>query len=619
MPYNRNKVSVFDQGLITRFGDEAIPEGSSSDSTNFLSLGDRIELVSGQTAIGDDLSATGPVDGVFCATDGNGVWHTYKKVDTVLYYLDNTTNTWSSIQTGLPASEDLSGATYRSPAGSFLILSSPTSGLYRINLANPSDIIDLYDAAQNFKGYISIHNNRMWMWNILRTGFDQNNRGILRISWIDNDYPYTDVSGEAAGTGDGTEVTFTGTLSNTPVAGNTVSFTDTTETFQDDGNGAMTSDNGGTGTINYTTGAFSITFDGAPANLQAITSDYSYEKPKTEGIFDFQFTTPARVAGEGAFFFQGEGNSEMYAIAVYDEVFYVFHDRAIWKIDLTEDDTNATNKPYRRNIGVASRNALVATGEGVYFLDDTGDKPYLKIMRYNKFGSQVEPEVVSLQLDLQSYDFSDCAMEQWNDYIVFSAKSSGKSFNDITFLYNKRLGLFDKIDGTFRSFAINDNSLYGGSSVDDNVYKLFDGTTIEDSDVFGSWTSNDSDDKEEELKKTRRLVVEGEIAKAQTIVVEVAYDEGGFSEVGTISGTDSGISSVLSKLYGAGSKYGAGIYGGGVAVSAGYYMKEFRLRSPKYYRRRIRFRTTGTGYANIRSYETKDIRSVLNRLPSKFR
>lgn len=85
---------------------------------------------------------------------------------------------------------------------------------------------------------------------------------------------YESVSAEAVGTGNGTLKAFTDTLSKAPILPGSVSVTDGTENFSDDGLGRLTGDDGGSGTINYGTGALSVTFDAAVTNAQAITGDY---------------------------------------------------------------------------------------------------------------------------------------------------------------------------------------------------------------------------------------------------------------------------------------------------------------------------------------------------------
>ena len=104
--------------------------------------------------------------------------------------------------------------------------------------------------------------------------------------WYSAEY----VAGEAYGTGDGATVTFQSTLAWTPVRaldanfGFEVNVTDGVETFVDNGSGTLTGDGGGTGTVNYTTGEVSVTFNAAPANAAAITATYYYNSESNSTI-----------------------------------------------------------------------------------------------------------------------------------------------------------------------------------------------------------------------------------------------------------------------------------------------------------------------------------------------
>jgi hypothetical protein len=81
---------------------------------------------------------------------------------------------------------------------------------------------------------------------------------------------------EAVGTGDASTATFTHTAVHLPVVSGEFSLTDGTETFTPDSSTPTTlvGDLTGTGTIDYTTGAISVTFNTAPSAAQAITCTY---------------------------------------------------------------------------------------------------------------------------------------------------------------------------------------------------------------------------------------------------------------------------------------------------------------------------------------------------------
>lgn len=82
-------------------------------------------------------------------------------------------------------------------------------------------------------------------------------------------------------TGDGATVTFSTTLSQVPILPNTLIVSDNTEYFQDTNTNfnatqpvTLTGSAGGTGSINYSTGALSVTFNTAPASGQSIYVSY---------------------------------------------------------------------------------------------------------------------------------------------------------------------------------------------------------------------------------------------------------------------------------------------------------------------------------------------------------
>lgn len=608
MSFNQNRVSTFDKGTITRFKEESIPEGSASESNNFITLGDRIEIISGTKTLGDTQGSS-PVSSYYVGVDLLDRVQHYKKVDTTLYHYNEATDEWDSILTDLPE-EDLYGTVYRSPAGSFLVLSSKDSGLYRINLINPTDVVDLYDENRNFQGVPLIKNSRMLMWDTGRTGFQQGAKGILRLSKIDNDFPYTDVSNESL-SGD------TGTLLNGLIQANSLAITDGTETLVDNSTGVLNGDQGGTGTINYTTGEYSITW-GAGSASGSITADYAYEQPTDNGIFDFRYS-PTRLAGQGAFFFQGENNTEIQGIAAIDENWYVLHDRAIWFINLPADDLNPTNKVYRVNTGCATKRAYVESGDGIYYLDATNDSPAIRLLRYDRAGIRLIPTEISTQLDLTQYNPDDCAMTQFGDLILVALKEKGFDYNNVVLIYNRELKLYDIYRIPVRWFAEAKGQLFGASSLNSEVFRIFDTAGFDEANINASWVSNDSFDETLELKRHRYFVLEGDLAQTQEIIVEASYDEGSFTEIGRIKGDDPQIVSTQRQVYGGG-VYGVGIYGqGSPGTVAGYFMREFKISSPKYFRKKIRFRSNGFGYLSVRAYTTKDIRNLRARIPSRFR
>lgn len=86
----------------------------------------------------------------------------------------------------------------------------------------------------------------------------------------------TSVTEETLATGDGSQVTFTGTLAHYPVSATTLTITDQRESFEDKHTDVLEGSLGGTGTINRFTGVYSLTFNSPPGNGVPIKAGYSY-------------------------------------------------------------------------------------------------------------------------------------------------------------------------------------------------------------------------------------------------------------------------------------------------------------------------------------------------------
>lgn len=91
----------------------------------------------------------------------------------------------------------------------------------------------------------------------------------------------SDVNDVTIATGNG-GTAYSGTLGSFPVQGGTFNAVGgigatSPESFTDNGNGTLTGSQGGTGTVNYTTGAWTLTFNAAVTSGLAIQASYSVE------------------------------------------------------------------------------------------------------------------------------------------------------------------------------------------------------------------------------------------------------------------------------------------------------------------------------------------------------
>ena len=114
---------------------------------------------------------------------------------------------------------------------------------------------------------------------------------LMALDADDSAVPFDVAQDKEVGTGDGTEKSVSGNLGK--VVPDSVSITDGTETFTDDGFGGLVGDATGTGKINYETGDFEVTFNAAPANAQAITATY---KPALRGVLTAKADAEANEA-----------------------------------------------------------------------------------------------------------------------------------------------------------------------------------------------------------------------------------------------------------------------------------------------------------------------------------
>jgi len=113
---------------------------------------------------------------------------------------------------------------------------------------------------------------------------------------FDASFPDAYVDAESIGTGDGATVTFTGTLTDFPVVPKSFIASDDVETFKDeDGDGTLTGSLGGTGSVTYATGTYSVTFNTFPADGQDISATYAeYTAAEPDSVLYYDNTLKFR-------------------------------------------------------------------------------------------------------------------------------------------------------------------------------------------------------------------------------------------------------------------------------------------------------------------------------------
>lgn len=635
------RIENFNHGLVDSIERKSIPAGSASRVLNWLASGDRIELRGGYKRIGADAGISpSKITGLFNGHTIDGTEVVFRKRGRKLEYYDITTELWREIGSNLfPADavdEDVFFDEITNQAGAQVWAGSPNSGLYKIMVNSGKSgtgfvepaAEDNYSAAKNHKGYIKIKANRIFLWR--KVG----DVGSIRGSYIDN-RQYTTVSNESLGTGDAAQKTFAGTLA--AVTGVRTCFAivvdavvvgGATETFTDNRDGTLSSNLGGTGTINYNTGAISVTFFTAPDTAQSVLADYQWEDSTNQGLADFT-ESATRTAGQGFYQPQGAGGN-VQNVETYKDIEYCLHEFMTWFLDLTKDDTNANNQIYRKNAGIPNPRASAASGNGIYFVDDRAEADVqIRLLTIDPGGStEVLPFPISTNLDLSGYIFSDAVVYEFGDFILIgcatsdSVDSDDEPVNNRTIVYDKQWKTWTIIDYYVRFFSTMGGALIIGDSLSGNVYEVFSGFDDDGALINNFYDTNLDEMKIAELKKCRSLRIEGDIVPDQSFEVWLEVDNGGYVLLGTIDGDGDYVDRGQAITIGA-TTLGKKLIGGSSAadvVTAYHYFREIRVRNlvDKFERGSLRFVAKDIGYVSVSSYEFYDITRHGSRIPARY-
>lgn len=608
-------------GINTAVRDiKTLRPGISPDALNWLTskYKDSIELRRGSTRLGlTEVTGNGKITGLGVGVryDGQQVpWFSYGRK--VKYY-DETTDDNVEVGTDmLPSAadgEDVWMEPYQNLAGSFMFIGSRNSSIYKVPTANPGSAVDQLTNSYRF-GVFHIGRGRSFAGQ--RNGTTAGNRDDtgLYLSYIDKDQlsDYTQVTGEAFGTGTGAQTTFTNTLDERTGKRTImyVSVTDGTETFIDDRNGIMVGSLGGTGTVNYATGEVSVTFATAPINAQAITTNYYYEDSTSAGILDFT----VGGAGLGKTYRQDDGGGNLKAIFNVNLIEYCFHLLKTWQYTGALDDTSSTNLPYR-SIGIPYERAACQAPDGIIFADLSRptDPKFRRLgVLEGTDSTTIEPTSISDALDLSPYGFDYCVAFRWGDYEIFCVQEKvaeiPNQYNSIMYVRNVVSKVWDRLSYLASCLAVYQGTLLAGDSVSNNVYTLFSGFDDDGDVIENYWTSSDLDLGTPNLKNCRRMVLNGLIQPNQSVKVSLSYDGGAFAEVYTIDGNADYVDTGIETFIG-GPTIGSRVIGGGGATTASPYEIDFPINSDRFTTVRVRFEALGVGYVSIARIRFKDIRN----------
>ena len=398
----------------------------------------------------------------------------------------------------------------------------------------------------------------------------------------------------------------------------------------DDRNGGGTSPtDASTLAINYITGEVTATFAVAPTDGTAITVDYLWEDSTDEGIADFSFSSPTRLAGEGNVFLQGDGGP-LQGIETYGDVEHCFHAYKDYALTLSVDDTEATNLIFRDREGIPNWRAVKGTSIGIFFVNavDIAD-PKIKLLTLEEGSTAVQGKVISANLNLSGYRFDQAEVMEWGDYITVACRTSDSTINNRYLMYHKEWGSFDAVDFWGYVSRVFNGALVVGESISGNVIEAFSGHDDDGAAVDGFMETNEWDlEFPGHSKRVKSLELEGEIGPLQIFDVLVSVDKGPFISMGQIRGDGDYIDRSQAVTVGSLTMGRGEIGGGGSGIDAYHYFRKLKLRNvDRFERIKVRLSrgidadtaTDGIGYFSLSTLRFRDVRIKNTKLPRKYR
>lgn len=700
-------ISGFKRGLNTSKQPDKLDEGEASDSKNWLAKDESLELSGGSTMVGD-TAFTGSVTGLYSTAKSDGTLVVWQKVGAKLYVKDGSAD-WAEVGSslfGTDASDDVASfAEWKGLTGSWVFVSSTNSGLWKLSVAQPTSYVAYPDAGYN--GDIAVIQDRLWVWNWLTTGGTADTTGFqLSHQPGSAASDYTQVTGESVATGDGSDLTFSGTLAFKAAAatrncfgvvvevpildvssvaisgiskatsavvsttnsiagiiatGTRVAFSGMTGMTQinnlagtatyvsdhsfsvnidssafgvwsagsglwklnspmtDDGMGVLTTSDGSAGTVNYSSGAVTLTFITAPPNGSPIPTTYYWEDSYADGLA--KFSPLSSAAGDGlSHYLPQPGIGAAKNVSMYGGSAFCVHGQGVNQVTFDQYLDPASNTVFRATSGPSSKLAAAATADGIYYVDDaSGSDVHLRVIRtINSAGSvYVDNPSVSKNVILKDYGFSSASVAVKGDLVAVACAADSGTVNDTVFVFDRRLGNVMRLSYPAKHLATYGAELVYGDVAQGSVWTLLDGTLFSGEPTDNYWISGDHDAGYDGIKRARHLWVEGRMAQSQELVFEANCDNTGWSEIGRISGTDSQVDDTASGAVGD-DEIGATEVGLYDSEPSFHFNVAFSWNI-KYRKARLKVEAVGVGPAFIDCLQHHDVRLCGSRLPQKYR
>lgn len=403
------------------------------------------------------------------------------------------------------------------------------------------------------------------------------------------------------------------------------------ELFTDTLLGTLTSQLGGTGTINYVTGAYSLTFNTAPLNSASdVLSNYIWEDSNINGVTDFTFSA-TRIAAEGILIKQDEGGDAILNVLIGSNGYYSIKSQSAYRLTVDTTDLVFTNNVYRKQLGIPSWRAAISTGQGIVFINTANpEKPEMTILTPNLAGDSLVPKVLFPSFKFANYLYDDCTIDTYDRYVIVACKTPTAANNDTLLLCNITAGTVDITGYAGRTFAGDGGLLYMGSSVTQSVYNLFSGFDDDGFAIDNFWKGKGENFAVksrslkyapfgQSLKKYRKMRLKGSISPDQSYAVYISYDDSGYQLVGTVLGSGSYVDYQSPQSIGS-NFIGSVQIGGDVLTNIYPYFVELRIKKmPKFRKRNVKFVALGIGYVSIEYQMDWDLTLYESKIPGRFR
>lgn len=598
-----NVINQYISGVHNLIDNENIPRDAAQDSSGWFTQNGTIALVNGRTLVGAE-GVAGSVQGENFGYKNDGTTVHYRKIGTKIQYYDGTV--WQDVVTGLTDGYQYVFTNYSSLAGNFTIAWG-LDGIYKMHNANPGSYSSMYSSIVNdkFAGAI-IDKGRAIVWGKVK------DKTGLYLSKIDTQKSpiYTGVTGEATTSLTGT-LAFKAAGATRNCFGVTITITAGGQVFTDNYDGTLTGSLGGTGTINYITGAYTLSAAGVG------TAAYTWEDSNSGGVTDFRFSTP-RVAGEGDIIRQDEGGDPILTVKVgLDGAYYSMKGQSVYRLELDASDVSADNQVFRREIGIPYFRAATNTQQGIVFINTSNlERPELTILQQNPLGGNIEPIILFPHFSFADYNYDKSVLHTYGQFIVMACATD--TINDTLLLMDKAKNTVDIVPYPASTLAKDSTNLYAGSPYTQSVYQLFTGVDDDGGLIENFWTGKGETYESEFLKKYRRLRFKGLIDPAQHCEVYVSYDDDGFQLVGTIRGDGTYVDYANPQSIGS-SMIGEIPIGGGDSVTAYPFFMEIKVKVPKFRNRTIKYVAKGYGWMSLDNQMDRDIMVFEGRVPKKYR